>query len=97
MKTLLDFKEAIKKHNPCVERYRDFLNAANEKERAEVVVKNLSWCVNKGLLELIKATHSVTDITEGIKVVNWLAVRWAAYYGHLEVLNFFNSITEIPQ
>ena len=98
MKTLLEFKDEIKAHNPCASEYKAFLYAKDEKERAMVVVSNLGWCCKNGLLELIKATNSIVDITEGIKADNyWLAVRWAAYNDHPEVLKYLNSITEIPK
>ena len=97
MKTLLDFKEEIKAHNPCASKYKEFLEAKDEKERAMVVIDNLAWCYQKGLLELIKATHSITYITEGIKSVDWWAVELAADNGHLEVLKYLNSITDITE
>ena len=97
MKKLLDFKEEIKAHNPCVSKYKEFLEAKDEKERAIVVVSNLGWCCQKGLLELIEATHSITDIREGIKAKDWYSVRWAAENGHIEVLKFFHSITDISE
>ena len=97
MKKLLDFKEEIKAHNPCVSKYKEFLEAKDEKERAIVVVSNFGWCCQKGLLELIEATHSITDIREGIKAKDWYSVRWAAEKGHVEVLKFLNSITDITE